>query len=146
MVPGAECWVPGAQRCLARGMGIAKRLKKARTHPARENAASKDLGEHPSEGGKIEVLSGKYGPYITHNKVNANVPRGKDPAAVTVDEAVIILAERIAKAGEGGGKSRFGKGKAKAAKPKVEAANDDAAPKKKSPPKRKSAPKKDAAE
>ena len=106
----------------------------------------KDLGEHPSEGGKIEVLSGKYGPYITHNKVNANVPRGKDPAAVTVDEAVIILAERIAKAGEGGGKSRFGKGKAKAAKPKVEAANDDAAPKKKSPPKRKSAPKKDAAE
>ena len=30
--------------------------------------------------GKIEVLNGKYGPYISHNKLNANVPKGKDPA------------------------------------------------------------------
>jgi DNA topoisomerase-1 len=57
----------------------------------------KDLGEHPGEGGKIEVLNGRYGPYITHNKINANVPRGRDPAALTVDEAVALLAERAAK-------------------------------------------------
>jgi len=67
----------------------------------------KDLGEHPAEGGKIEVLSGKFGPYITHNKVNANVPKGKDPAALTVEEAVALLAERIA---NGGGKPARGKG------------------------------------
>lgn len=61
----------------------------------------KDLGEHPTEGGKIEVLSGRYGPYISHNKVNANVPKGKEPAALTVEEAVELLAARAAK---GGGK------------------------------------------
>jgi DNA topoisomerase-1 len=72
----------------------------------------KDLGAHPSEGGKIEVLSGRYGPYVSHNKVNATVPRSKDPASLTVDEAVALLAERIA---NGGGK----KPAKKAAKPKA---------------------------
>jgi len=61
----------------------------------------KDLGEHPAEGGKVEVLNGRYGPYITHNKVNANVPRGREPASITLEEAVALLAERAAK---GGGK------------------------------------------
>ena len=56
-----------------------------------------DLGEHP-EGGKIEVLNGKYGPYISHNKINANVPKGKEPGAVTVAEAIELLAARAAMA------------------------------------------------
>ncbi len=47
------------------------------------------------------MLYGRYGPYITHNKVFANVPKGTEPTAVTVDQAVALLAERAAK---GGGK------------------------------------------
>ncbi len=107
----------------------------------------KDLGEHPSEGGKIEVLNGRYGPYITHNKINANVPRGKDPASVTVDEAISILSERIAK---GGGKGRPAKGKAR--KEPSAVANDDKPPRKaaarkpKPADRKKVAPRKDAAE
>jgi DNA topoisomerase-1 len=69
----------------------------------------KDLGAHPEEGGPIQILSGRYGPYIAHNKVYANVPRNKEPEAVSVEEAIALLAERIAK---GGGK----KSKAKTAK------------------------------
>lgn len=82
----------------------------------------KDLGEHPSEGGKIQVLSGRYGPYVTHNKVNATVPKSKDPAALTVEEAIALLEERIA---NGGGKSKKARApaKAKAAKPASEAAS-----------------------
>ncbi len=94
---------------------------------AQQRDVLKDLGPHPSGEGKIEILNGRYGPYITHGGVNANVPRGKEPADVTVEEAVMLLAERAAK---GGGKSRFGKGKAKkSAAPK--AANDADAPAKK---------------
>jgi DNA topoisomerase-1 len=87
----------------------------------------KDLGAHPSEGGAVQVLEGRYGPYVTHNKVNATVPRGKDPAALTMDEAVALIAERIA---NGGGK----KSKASRASPKPKAAKaakpakDEAAP------------------
>jgi DNA topoisomerase-1 len=57
----------------------------------------KDLGEHPDGGGKIEVLSGRYGPYVKHGAVNATLPNGKDPAAITVAEAVELIAARAAK-------------------------------------------------
>ena len=57
----------------------------------------KELGEHPSDGGKVQVLSGRYGPYVKHGDVNATLPRGKEPAALTMDEAVQLIAERVAK-------------------------------------------------
>ena len=69
----------------------------------------KDLGEHPA-GGKIEVLSGRYGPYVKHEKINATIPNGKDPAAITVEEAIELIAARAAK----GGKKPFRKAAAKA--------------------------------
>jgi len=72
----------------------------------------KELGEHPSEGGKVQVLSGKYGPYVKHGDVNATLPRAKEPAALTMDEAVLLIAERAAK-----GPS---KSKRRSAKPKTE--------------------------
>jgi DNA topoisomerase I len=74
----------------------------------------KALGEHPSEGGPVQVLEGRYGPYVTHNKVNATVPKGKDPASLTMDEALALIAERIANGG--GKKAKPARGaKAKAA-------------------------------
>jgi len=57
----------------------------------------KDLGEHPDGGGKIEVLSGRYGPYVKHGDVNATIPNGKEPATLTVAEAVELIAARAAK-------------------------------------------------
>ena len=62
-----------------------------------------ELGEHPRDGGPIKVLSGKYGPYVSHNGTNATVPKAKDPAQLTPEEAVTLLDERIA---SGGGKKK----------------------------------------
>jgi DNA topoisomerase-1 len=81
----------------------------------------KDLGEHPVEGGKIEVLDGKYGPYVSHNKVNATIPKGTPPESLTVDDAVRLLAERAAKgtrkpARRKGGKRETPEGDAASAK------------------------------
>jgi DNA topoisomerase-1 len=71
----------------------------------------------------VQVLEGRYGPYVTHNKVNATVPRGKDPASLTLDEAVALIAERVA---NGGGKKT--KKAPKATKPKAtKAAKSDKA-------------------
>lgn len=109
----------------------------------------KELGEHPQEGGKIEVLDGKYGPYVSHNKVNATIPKGKKPEELTVDEAVALLAERVAKGGLA--KKPFKKAAAKdkadkpakaekpvkAAKSAKAAANDDVPAAKKATPKKK---------
>ncbi len=57
----------------------------------------KDLGEHP-DGGKMEVLDGRYGPYVKHGKINATVPKGKEPTELTAEEAIQLIAERAAKA------------------------------------------------
>ena len=76
----------------------------------------KELGEHPSEGGPVQVLSGRYGPYVKHGKVNATLPRGKEPAELTMDEAVQLIAERAAK-GPGKPKARRGAKSAPAKEP-----------------------------
>ncbi len=91
----------------------------------------KDLGVHPSEGGAVQVLEGRYGPYVTHNKVNATVPKAKNPAELTMDEAVALINERIANGGGKKGKPARG-AKAKAAKddkPAKAPKADKAAPK-----------------
>ena len=76
-------------------------------------AALKELGAHPVSGEAIRVLSGRYGPYVNAGKVNANVPKGADPAALTQEEAVKLLDERSAK--DGGAKSSARKTPPKAA-------------------------------
>src|SRR5262249_32097286 len=57
----------------------------------------KELGEHPDGGGKVEVLAGRYGPYVRHGEVNATLPRDKDPAALSMEQAVRLIAERAAR-------------------------------------------------
>ncbi|MEO7026000.1 MAG: type I DNA topoisomerase [Caulobacteraceae bacterium] len=65
----------------------------------------KDLGAHPAGGGPVRVLAGRYGPYVKHGAVNANLPKGVDPADLTLDEAVALLAARPAKSGKSAGRS-----------------------------------------
>ncbi|TPK94881.1 type I DNA topoisomerase [Mesorhizobium sp. B2-4-12] len=64
-------------------------------------AALKELGDHPDGGGKIVVRDGKYGPYVNFGKVNATLPKGKDPQLVTLEDALALIAEKEAKGGGG---------------------------------------------
>ena len=57
----------------------------------------KELGDHPEGAGKVQVLSGRYGPYVKHGKVNATLPRDRAPEEVTMEEAVALIAARAAK-------------------------------------------------
>jgi DNA topoisomerase-1 len=67
-------------------------------------AALKDLGEHPDGGGKVTVRDGRYGPYVNWGKVNATLPKGKEPMSVTVEEALALIAAKAGK--NGGGKKK----------------------------------------
>ncbi|MGE0211225.1 MAG: type I DNA topoisomerase [Parvibaculaceae bacterium] len=59
--------------------------------------ALRELGEHPAGGGNIQVMSGRYGPYVKYGKVNATLPRSLTPEAITLEEAVALIAEKEAK-------------------------------------------------
>ncbi len=69
-------------------------------------AALKELGEHPVGGGAITVRDGKYGPYVNWGKVNATLPKGKDPQAITVEEAVELITAKAGKAPAPKGKAK----------------------------------------
>jgi DNA topoisomerase-1 len=56
-------------------------------------APLKELGEHPGEGGPVNVMSGRYGPYVKWAKVNATLPKDLDPQDVTLERAVELIAE-----------------------------------------------------
>ena len=66
----------------------------------------KDLGEHPTLGGPIQLLSGRYGPYVKHGKINATLPRSVNPEEVTLDKAVELIAAKAAKTGTTGKKRK----------------------------------------
>ncbi|HKR86591.1 MAG TPA: DNA topoisomerase, partial [Phenylobacterium sp.] len=104
-----------------------------------EAAALKELGPHPADGQPVRVLSGRYGPYIKHGSTNANVPRGSDPQALTLEQAVALIAEREAK---GGGTK---KKPARAARAKAAGEGAEAKITGKKAPAKKKAPKKPAA-
>lgn len=58
-----------------------------------------DLGEHPSGEGRIEVFSGRFGPYVQHNGIRATLPKSVTPEELTVEQALELLAEKAAKDG-----------------------------------------------
>ncbi len=76
------------------------------------------------------VKNGRYGPYVSHNGVNATLTGDKTPDTVTLDEAVVLLDARAAMMGNSpkgrraaGRKNASGKAAATpAAKPKKPAA------------------------
>lgn len=63
----------------------------------------KELGDHPDGGGKVRLLEGRYGPYVTDGTLNASIPRGESVEGVTLAFAVDLLKARAEK---GGAKSK----------------------------------------
>ena len=61
----------------------------------------KELGEHPEAGGPVNVMDGRYGPYVKWGKINATLPKDMEPANVTMEQAVALIAEKEAKGGKG---------------------------------------------
>ncbi len=52
------------------------------------------VGDHPTKGGAILAKKGRYGPYVSHNGVNATLPADKTPETITLEEAVTLLDAR----------------------------------------------------
>ncbi len=78
--------------------------KRTRNEPRRV------VGAHPETGDPVELRDGKYGPYVSHAKVNASLRDEHDPDTIDLETAVALLAEREA---AGGGKKKPAKGAAK---------------------------------
>ena len=54
----------------------------------------KDLGEHPEDKKPVRIMKGQFGPYIKYKSLNATIPEEKDPAEITMEEALILIDKR----------------------------------------------------
>ena len=70
-------------------LGLERALEIVREKEALE--ASRTLREFPDEG--VRVLKGRFGPYVTDASRRASVPKGVDPALVTLEQALQWLEE-----------------------------------------------------
>ena len=70
---------------------------------SRASEPGRVIGDHP-DGGVISVKSGRFGPYVSWGKVNATIPRAIDPASVTMDQALEMIAAKSAGGGGTGGR------------------------------------------
>ena len=50
--------------------------------------------EVPDGGAALQVLEGRFGPYVTDGETNASIPKGADPATHTLEEAQALLEAR----------------------------------------------------
>ncbi|RWR11713.1 type I DNA topoisomerase [Paenirhodobacter populi] len=139
--------LPDVEEVFTVGMNRAIEVlaQKAARGPGRGAAAKpiKELGEHP-DGGPIQVMPGRYGPYVKWGKVNATLPKDVEPEDVTLDIALPLIEAKASK----GGKKKAPAAKKPAAKKAAAPAKKKAAAKKpaKKPATKKAAPKTDAAE
>jgi DNA topoisomerase-1 len=102
--PGDDVLIIGLNRAVTL---IAEKLAKG-PRGRRFGDPGRSLGEHPDKGGPVLVKNGRYGPYVSHDGINATLPRDKTPEAITLDEALALLAARAERVGDG----RAARGKA----------------------------------
>jgi DNA topoisomerase-1 len=89
--PGDDIFHIGLNRAVTL---IAEKLAK----PARFRRFGADpgrpLGAHPTRGGPIVAKNGRYGPYVSHEGVNATLPSDKTPETITLEEAASLIDAR----------------------------------------------------
>ena len=57
----------------------------------------KVLGDHPDGSGKIFVKSGRFGPYVEHNKLRATLPKDITIEEINLDKAIELLIAKAAR-------------------------------------------------
>src|ERR1700722_12091406 len=83
-----------------------------------EADANRLILDFPDDG--IQVLNGRYGPYITDKKKNAKIPKDRDPKTLTLEECKALIAAAPERGGGRLGRFR-GKKKGAAAAPEASA-------------------------
>lgn len=52
----------------------------------------KDLGKY--EGKPVSIGTGRFGPYVLHNKKYTSIPKGTDPMSMTLEDAIKLIEEK----------------------------------------------------
>jgi DNA topoisomerase-1 len=107
--PGDEVLTIGLNRAVT--LVAEKKLKPGRGRRFGVDPG-RSLGEHPDKGGPVVAKNGRYGPYVSHDGINATLPADLAPDTITLEQALPLLDARAAR---GGGARKKAPAKKKAA-------------------------------
>jgi DNA topoisomerase I len=72
---------------------------KTRGRTAAKKEPLKTFQPSPVTGKDVQVLDGRYGPYVTDGTTNASLPKDSAPEELTFEQALDLLAARAAAGG-----------------------------------------------
>lgn len=87
-----DSWEKACEIELAEALEILAKPKPGRGR--RQKVVLKELGEIEGAAAAVQVLDGRYGPYVSDGETNATIPRGTDPQSVTPEQAKELLDAR----------------------------------------------------
>jgi DNA topoisomerase-1 len=125
--PGDDVWHIGLNRAvtlIAEKQAKGPRGRRFGADPGRA------LGEHPSKGGPILVKNGRYGPYVSHQGINATIPSDKSPDAITLAEAAALLDAKSEQGGSAPTRRRSSARKTATPKAKAKSTASEKSPRK----------------
>jgi DNA topoisomerase I len=76
---------------------IAEKRAKGPRQPRFGATPGRALGEHPDKGGPVVARTGRYGPYVSHDGINATLTSDMTPDSVSLEQAVGLLEARAAR-------------------------------------------------
>ncbi len=68
--------------------------KKEKNKKARSSSVIKDMGEHPENGEKILIMTGRYGPYVKYGKKNISIPKHKDAESLDMGTVLDLIKQK----------------------------------------------------
>ena len=106
-------------------------------HEKQQIEANRIIREFPEAG--VQVLNGRYGPYITDGKKNGKIPKDRDPKSLTLEECQALIAAAPERKGRWAKKATPAKTAKAKAKTAIESDAAGSAPKKKGTARKKTA-------
>jgi len=81
---------------LAQALELLAQPKAARRGFGAARAPLKEFGDSPVTQNKVQLFSGRYGPYVADGVTNASLPKDVDAEELTMEQALALLAARAA--------------------------------------------------
>lgn len=69
--------------------------EKSRKKKGKSSSVIKDMGEHPENGEKIQIMTGRYGPYVKYGRKNISIPRSKDVESMDMGSVLDLIKKKV---------------------------------------------------
>ena len=92
--------LPKTEDVLTIGLERGLELIKEKLSKTKKAEPLRTVGIHPESEIPIEIMDGRYGPYIKYQRLNVTIPKDTPVEAITIDQAVELIAQKAAQKGK----------------------------------------------